>query len=87
MLGHEETKVDDGHRLAQPRVQRGARQLGPTHPREPFHDSAADGAEVGENVRDRTIVMGGFVGLAILKIGRVKLRSACVVIIEALVPQ
>ena len=43
--------------------------------------------KLGENVRDRAIVMGGLVGLAILEIGRVQVRRSGVVIIEALVPQ
>lgn len=36
VLGHEETEVDDGHRLFEPRVQRGGRKLGRTHCREAF---------------------------------------------------
>jgi hypothetical protein len=87
VLGDEETEVDDGHGLAQARVQRGARKLGGAHPREPFDDSGADGAEVSEDVGNRAVVMGGRVRFAVLKIGGMKLSGAGVIIIEALVPQ
>jgi hypothetical protein len=87
VLGHEEAEIDDGHGLAQPRMQRRASELGRAHPRELLHDAAADGAEVREDVGDRTIVVSGVMGLAILEIGWVQLGSARVVIIEPLVPQ
>ena len=87
VLGHEEAEIDHGHRLSQPGMERGPAQLGRAHPGEPFHDPAAGGAEAGENVRDGAVVMGGFVRLAILKIGCVQFGSAGVVIIEPLVPE
>lgn len=86
VLGDEETEIDDGHRLAQARMERGARELGGAHSREPLHDSAADGAEVCENAGDGAIVMSGFVRFAIFEIGGMQLHGASVVIIEAPVP-
>lgn len=47
VLGDEETKVDDGHWLLQPRVQCGASELGGAQSREPLDDEATCGGEFG----------------------------------------
>jgi hypothetical protein len=87
VLGHEETEVSDRHRLPQARMQGSPRKVGGSHSREPVDDSAARGAKICENLRDRAIVMGGLVCFAILEIGRVQLRGPGVVIIQPQVPQ
>jgi hypothetical protein len=87
MLGHKETEIDDGHRLAKPRMKRGPDELGSAHPGEPVDDAAAHSAEVRENVGNWPIIVGGLVCFPILEIGRVQLGRAGVVIVEALVPQ
>jgi hypothetical protein len=87
VFGYEETEVHDGHRLAQARMQRGAREVGGSHAREPFHEAKARGAKRSEKVGDRAMVMRGLVRLAILEIGRGQLRSAVVVIVQPRLPQ
>ena len=87
VLGDEETEIRDGHRLAETRMERGAGELGGSHSSKPVDDSATGGSEVGQDLRDRAIVMGGLVCFAILQIGRVQLGGACVVIIQAQGPQ
>jgi len=87
MLGDEETEVDDGHGLAKAGVKRGAGEFGIVHSAEPFNDAVTDNFEVGQNIRDGAIVMAGFVGLAIFKVGGMQLGSARIVIIETLFPE
>lgn len=87
VLGDEETEVDNGHGLAKAWVERGAGELGIAHSGELFDDAGTDNFEVGQNIRDRAVVMAGFVGFAIFKVGGMQLGSADIVIIETLFPE
>ena len=50
VLGNEETKIDDGHRLLQARMERSAGEVGGSHSREPVDNSAPGGAKLREDL-------------------------------------
>src|SRR5688500_8589100 len=87
VLGDEEAEVNDRHRLPQTGMKGGACKICRSHLREPTDDSPPGGAKFGENLRDRAIVMGSLVRLAVLEIGCVQVGGAGVVIIQSLLPQ
>lgn len=87
VLGDKETKVDDRHPLLEARVKRGASEFRWAHLFEPLHELRASLAETGQNVVDRASVVTGLVRAAVLQVRGAESRSACVEIIEPLIPQ
>ena len=86
MLGDEVAEVDHRHRSLETRVEGGAGKFGGSHPGDFFDDGETGIPEIGEDIGDRSGVVIGFVGFAVLEIGGVKRFSAAGVIAEALVP-
>lgn len=87
VLSDEETEVDDGHRLAQARVQGGPREFGRSHAFEPLHDRGACVAELSENVIDGAFVVTRFVCLPVLEICGTQHLGARLEVIEPPIPQ
>ena len=87
VFGDEETEIDYGHRLLQPRMERPPRELRRTQARYPFCDRTTNAAELGEDVRDWTVIVPRFVRSAVFQIGGMQLRHALVIIIKPLFPK